>query len=115
MSAQRSRSVGTQGILRRQRHADTRPHAQACVTYVDRFFEQRRKASRHRGGLEGVRTVKQDCELVTAEAHDEIAVTDDLADTRPDLAQERVPSVVSEGVVDLLEMIQVDQEQGHAV
>ena len=98
-----------------ERDADTRPDTQARVTYVNRFFKQHRETLRHRRGLEGVHTVKEDGELVTTEARYQVVVTDDLADTGSDLAQQCVPGVVSEGVVDLLEMIQVDQEQGHAV
>ena len=100
-------------MLWRQRDADTRPDAQARVTHVNRFFKQRRETLRHRRGLEGVRCVKEDGELVTAEARYQVVVTDDLADAGPDLAQQRVSSLVSEGVVDLLEMIQIDQEEGH--
>ena len=70
---------------------------------------------RHCRGLQGVRATQEDGELVAAEARHQITVTDDLANTGADLAQQRVPGVVSEGVVDLLEMVEVDQEQGQAV
>ena len=80
--------------------------------HVDRLFEQRRDPPGHRRGLVGVRSVEEDRELVTAQARHEVLVTDDLVDAGTDLAQQGVASLVSEGIVDLLEVIEIDQQKG---
>ena len=70
--------------------------------------------SRHRRGLVGIGPVQDDGELVAAQACHQVVATDDLPDARSDLAEQRVPGLVPEGVVDLLEVIEVDQQEGQA-
>ena len=55
---------------------------------------------------------QQDGELVAAEARDGVAVAQDRLQPRGDLAEQLVAVGVAEGVVDLLEAVQVDEQQG---
>ena len=55
---------------------------------------------------------QQDGELVTAEATDGVHVAQGRPEPRPHLAQQLVAVGVAEAVVDLLEAVEVDQQQG---
>src|ERR1700683_23583 len=121
MSADRSPSssreapqqaLSAPGVLWRQRDADTCPHMQTDGLHVDGLFEQRRDPPGHRRGLVGVRPVEEACELVTAQARHEVLMTDNLVDAWTDLAQQGVAGLVSEGIVDLLKVIEIDQQKG---
>ena len=104
--------AGGQRVVRGQRDADAGADVQAGRADVDRLFQQRRDALCHRRRLVGIRSIEQHRELVAAQACHQILATDDLADARTDLAQQLVPGLVPEGVVDLLEVVQIDQQQG---
>jgi hypothetical protein len=56
-----------------------------------------------------VRRLHEDHELVAAEARDGIVRAHDAAKARRDLAQDLVADVVPEGVVDVLEVVEVDE------
>ena len=55
---------------------------------------------------------KQDAELVSAEARDRVAVTQRRAQALADVLEQVVALLVAEGVVDLLEAVEVDQQHG---
>ena len=114
MSAQRIRSAALERVIGSQRDADTGADVQTGGADVDRLFEQGRDALGHGRGLVGIRSVKEHGELVAAQARHEVVATDDLTDAGADLAQQRVPGLVPERVVDLLEVVQIDQQQGQA-
>ena len=57
---------------------------------------------------------EQDCELVAAESRDGLDRLEGDPQPPPDLAEKPVADVVAERVVQLLETVEVDQEQGHA-
>ena len=103
---------GIQSVFRGQRDANACADVQTGGADVDRLFEQRGDASSHGRGLEGIGPVEKDGELVAAQAGHQIVATDNLADTRADLAEQRVPGLVPERVVDLLEVIEVDKQEG---
>ena len=65
-------------------------------------------------GLVGIRSIEEHCELVPAQARHQVIAADDLTDAGADLAQQRVPGLVPERVVDLLEVVQIDQQQGQS-
>ncbi len=81
---------------------------------VDRLFEQGRNALGHGAGLVGIRSIEEHCELVPTQARHQVIASDDLTDAGAYLAQQRVPGLVPERVVDLLEVVQIDQQQGQA-
>ena len=56
--------------------------------------------------------VQQQAELVAAEARDRVGRPDGLAESRRDARQQLVAGVVPERVVDLLEVIEVDEQDG---
>jgi len=59
--------------------------------------------------------VDEDSELVTAEAGDDVGVAEHALKTGADLLEEHIADVVAEGVVDLLEAIEIDQHHGDLV
>ena len=58
-----------------------------------------------------VRRLHQDDELVAAEARDQILGAHDPAQPRADLDEHLVADVVAEGVVDVLEVVEVDERE----
>ena len=114
MSAQWIRSAAVQRVIGSQRDADTGADVQTGGAEVDRLFEQGRNALRHSAGLVGIRSIEEHCELVPAQACHQVIASDDLTDAGAYLAQQRVPDLVPERVVDLLEVVQIDQQQGQA-
>ena len=56
--------------------------------------------------------VEEDDELVTAEAGDQVVGSQDRADALGDLAEQVVADVVAAGVVDQLEAVDVEEEEG---
>src|SRR5205085_8732532 len=55
---------------------------------------------------------EHDCKLVAAEASDGVAVARELAQAASELADQQVSSLVPERVVDVLEPIEVEHENG---
>ncbi len=81
---------------------------------VERLVE----STAQRGGhaqrvLASDRAFENDAELVASSACQRIDATDALAKLRRDLPQQLVAGVVAERVVDLLETVEVDGEEGH--
>jgi hypothetical protein len=61
-----------------------------------------------------IRVLGQDGELVAAQPADGVVLAQAAAQPGPDLAQQPVPGAVTQAVVDHLEVVQVDEEHGHA-
>ncbi len=59
----------------------------------------------------GARRPDQDHELVAAEAGDEVAGAHDSSEPRRDLDEHRVADLVTERVVDVLEVVEIDEGQ----
>jgi len=55
---------------------------------------------------------QQHNELVAAEPADDVAFAQPLAEALADRPQDQVPAGMTEGVVDLLEAVEIDQKQG---
>ena len=71
-------------------------------------------AMRERGGVGGLGDGRlHDCELVSAHARDRIRLPHHGAQPVGHELQELVPGRVAEGIVDGLEVVQVEQERGH--
>ena len=102
--------IGTLGVCRIQRD----PHAagdveielldadRATEPFDDVFRDDRRRVVVGKVG-------QQDAELVAAEPRHEVPFAERLCDPRPDRREQLVAEVVTEGVVDLLEVIEVHQ------
>jgi hypothetical protein len=77
----------------------------------------RRGSSRRPFGQRGrlrriiAQILEQDDELVAAEARDTVALAHRLGQPPCDLLQEQIADLVSAGVVELLEVVQVDEDQ----
>ena len=61
------------------------------------------------------RALAQHAELVAAEPGDELALADDVVEPGRDDRQELVPPVMAERVVDLLEPLEIDEEDGQSL
>ena len=109
MSAHRIRSAAVSAWSGAERDSDAGAHVQTGRADIDRLLEEGRNPLRHGGGLVGIRSIEHHSELVAAQARHQILAPHDLADARPDLAQELVPGLMPEGIVDLLEVVQIDQ------
>ena len=100
--------VGTFSIRWKHGAADTRIDTNAAPFEVERtpqLPENRVAQLRWNGPLD------QDRELVASETSDQIARTEALVQSIPDLLQQQVAGAVAETVVHMLEMIQIEQEQ----
>ena len=72
-----------------------------------------RRPSRANGLVRGC--VEDDAELVAAEPRQGVDGPQDAREPRADLAQQLVAAVVAERVVQLLEVVEVDDQHGHAL
>ena len=81
------------------------------VLQGERLSQRRAQLARDSGGLLMARAIEQDRELVAAQAHQQVAGPQVLAQAGADLYQQHVACLVAEAVVDLLEPVQVQQQQ----
>jgi hypothetical protein len=82
---------------------------------AERLAQPREHALGDRRGVRaGLDAVQHDAELVAAEARDRVAVAQRHAQPRGDLLEEPVALVVAQGVVDLLEVVEVHQHHREA-
>jgi len=90
-------------------------HGQVDALDVERHLQGCRERERDRGHVvRPVHVGEQDRELVPAQAGDGVDVSQHTGQARPDLAEQLVAEVVAEGVVDLLEPVEVDDQQSGA-
>jgi len=69
----------------------------------------------HAFGLVGLRDIfEQDGELVAAEPRDGIAGPDARLEALAECHQQLIANLVAEGVVDVLEAVQIQEHDGHA-
>ena len=106
------------GVGSRERDADAgRDEDQLVVEDGERGQKRVTETLRHcRGGFFGGGITQEDDELVAAEARQEIAWAQRVAQARDDGGQHRIARTVAEAVIDLLEPVQVEKQQptGHA-
>jgi hypothetical protein len=84
---------------------------QRDVGDLERALERRpqAQAGRARRGLVAGR--QHDGELVAAEARQRVVGAQQLGEPRPDLLQDLVAGVMAQGVVELLEAVEADQQK----
>src|SRR5579872_3357014 len=99
-------------MLGRERYADASSDMERCRLEHDGSFERRGNPLRYGRRLDEITLFEDDGELITTEASDDIFGPNDLVQTRSDLLEHGIPGGVTKGVVDLLEVVQVDHEQG---
>jgi len=105
---------GVAGVLGAAGDANAGPDAQRLTVDHERALDGAHQALGHRHSHGGSSAGEEDGELVAAEARKGIPVAQLLTQVRTHFAQEQVPDVVPEGVVDLLEPVEVHEEQGDA-
>jgi hypothetical protein len=94
-----------------RRDADAAAHTRARGADLDGFAECSHSPFGDDDGLgSSAATVDHDGELVSSKPCDELVVTDDGAEALPDDGKQLVPGRMSERVVDLLEVVQVDEQ-----
>ncbi len=104
--------IGAGALGRGQRDADAGADLDQVIVDAIALAQPLDDAAGKRGGVFGRRDVLlEHDELVAAEAGDEILGPQHLAQTIGDGAQQLVAAGVTERVVDLLELIEVDEEQ----
>ena len=105
-----NRTVGGVGLVRKQNHAERAAHRELWARLAH--------GGRGRGdGLVGSASVQVDprAEFITAEPIRRAGVRDGIPELGAHPRQERVPGEVTEGVVVVLEAIEVEQEEHRAV
>ena len=99
-----------------QRHADTRPTRRLAVPTSIGSWSKLEMRCATVAAFKVFAPLKEDGELIAASARrHQITVANRLANREPIWRNNASPVWCPEGVVDLLEMIEVDQEQGQAV
>ena len=94
--------------------ADARADADAHPVEDEGLLEQRGQASGEPRRIVGVAVDQDRSQLVASDPHQDIRCAQRADEPWPELFEELVPGGVAEGVVDLLEVIQVDKEKGQA-
>ncbi len=89
---------------------DDQPHPVDLHRLIERRHDFPRPRYRESRGRQAD---EENRELVAAEAYDQVALGSCRLQPRPDLAQDLVSGYVSQGVVDLLEVIEVHEQQTH--
>ena len=105
--------LGVVRLAREQRDADGARDVQRESLHADRDLEllQEPICDPHRDVLRR-ELGKHDAELVAAEPGHQVVVAEHAGQARTDLLQEQIAEVMTERVVDLLEVVQVDQHHG---
>ena len=99
-------------MVGRESDADARSNVKRCRLERKWHFQRLSDALRNICGLCEVTILKNDGELVATETSDDITDPDDPVQSRPDLLEDGIAGGMTEGVIDLLEMVQVDHQQG---
>src|SRR3954451_10143288 len=95
--------------------ADARADDDVAAVYRHGLAQRGLDACGDLGGLPGIAdALEHDDELVAPEPGDGVLVADDGRETGGDLAQQLVARAVAEAVVDDLEAVEVEQEDGEA-
>ena len=113
-SAQRTRSAEVDGVVGEDRDPDRRADLGPDRVERERLLDLGRQPSGHRGRVVGVGVEQRHRELVAAEADDQIGAPQRVLEPGAELAQELVPGGVPEGVVDLLEAVEVEEHERDA-
>ena len=101
------------GMVVDQGHADGAGDVERLAAVEElEVLEQAAQVLRRRHRLRAVHVVEQHRELVAAEAGQQVALADVALEQPGAFLEELVPGGVAEGVVDVLELVQVDVEQG---
>ena len=107
--------VGILGMVRVERDPDARRDVQVELVDPDRMVETVHQpfGDRDRGGVVGD-VAHEDTELVAAETRHQVLLAEGLGEPRSDRREQLVADVVTQRVVDLLEVIEVHQHHREA-
>ena len=93
-------------------NADAGTHVQVRHFESERVLELGRQPLRNDGGPSCALPGQYDAELVAAEADQGVRRSESVAQPRPEHREDAVAHLVAERVVDLLEVVEIDQQQG---
>ena len=111
VSAHHMSPVRFGGVVRRERDTDARADAGAHLVQDERLADLAEDALGDRGGRVGVGVDQHDREFVAAQTKDRAGRRHRPREARTELTQQLVAGRVTEGVVDLLEVVEVDEEE----
>ena len=100
-------------MFRTEGDADAASDVDRGVGDAERPIEGRQQRARHLLGTHGAGTVQEYGEFVAAQARDGVLSLEHIAEARADLLQEQVAILMAEGVVNFLEPVEVDHQQGN--
>ena len=107
--------VAVGGVLRCQGDADAGVDVEAGAVQLEGVLEGGRDAPCHQLGEGDVGSSEEHGELVAPQAADEVVGADGTGQAGTDLGQQLVAHVVADGVIDLLEPVEVDEQQGQGL
>ncbi len=103
--------VDVRAVARGQRHADAGAHGDACIAHLAGRLQAVEDPVRELLGLvDGGDIAQDDGELVAPQTRDGVRSARARQQAAPDLAQQLVAGTVPQGVVDGLEMVQVQAQ-----
>ena len=112
-SAHRSSASFSSRVIRKQGDTDARAHVYGQAVELERFLDRAQHARRHAPRSAKIADRWQNHgEFVAAEAGDGIRLADDADKALAQFGEEQVAHVVPERIVDVLEAVQVEHEQG---
>jgi hypothetical protein len=107
--------LGGCAVVGRQRDADAGIDPKAHTLELERLPQSLANTCCHIGCHRRFdERGEHQAKLVAAQTRDSAGGSHRRGETRPDLAQDIIPNMVSEAVVDLLETIKIDHEHGQA-
>ena len=95
----------------RGRDSDAGRHLEGMLLAEERGLQRPQEAVSDPGGVRDVGPWQQNGELVAAQPGNHVANFQSLAEPRSDLAQQDVAHLVTEAVVDLFEVVDVQQKE----
>jgi hypothetical protein len=101
--------------MREQGDADARVDVDADAADLEGVLQRGPQPQPGGAGGRLVARVEDDRELVAAEAGQRVLRAQHGLQAGPDLAQDLVAGVMAEGVVELLEAVEVDEQEGHVI
>ena len=108
--------VGVTAVLRIHRDPDRGADVDGlALDHEGRVQRVQQLAGDVGGGVGGFHAAEQECELVAAQPGHRVGAAQLAAQARGDVPQQDVAGLVAEGVVDLLEVVEVHHQQGQVV
>src|SRR5260370_31178286 len=100
-------------MLGKNRDPDA-PHELERVTVSQKGPLHPEQGVRSPDGAVDISARQQDAELVAPESRNEVTGFELVPETRTDLAEQRIPQTMAKGIVELLEMVEIEKQERDA-